>query len=47
METQWGKVDAKRVILPNGNEKITPEFESVKRLAEENNVSVREVFERK
>ncbi|MDR1270053.1 MAG: nickel pincer cofactor biosynthesis protein LarC [Planctomycetaceae bacterium] len=47
IETQWGKVDAKRVVLPNGNEKITPEFESVKRLAEENNVSVREIFERK
>ncbi|MDR0336469.1 MAG: nickel pincer cofactor biosynthesis protein LarC [Planctomycetaceae bacterium] len=47
METLWGKVEAKRVVLPNGNEKITPEFESVKHLAEKNNISVREVFERK
>ena len=47
IETPWGKIDAKKVVLPNGNEKITPEFESDKRLAVENNISVREIFERK
>ncbi|MDR0706099.1 MAG: nickel pincer cofactor biosynthesis protein LarC [Planctomycetaceae bacterium] len=47
IETTWGKMDAKKVVLPNGHEKITPEFESVKRLAAENNISVREIFERK
>jgi uncharacterized protein (TIGR00299 family) protein len=47
IETSWGKIDAKRIILPDGNEKITPEFESVKRLAAENNISVREIFEKK
>ncbi|MDR2706597.1 MAG: nickel pincer cofactor biosynthesis protein LarC [Planctomycetaceae bacterium] len=47
IETQWGKIDAKKVVLPNSNEKITPEFESVKRLAAEHNISVREIFERK
>ncbi|MDR2441297.1 MAG: nickel pincer cofactor biosynthesis protein LarC [Planctomycetaceae bacterium] len=47
IETAWGKLDAKKIILPNGNEKITPEFEAVKRLAAENNISVREIFERK
>ncbi|MDR2754517.1 MAG: nickel pincer cofactor biosynthesis protein LarC [Planctomycetaceae bacterium] len=47
IETPWGTIDAKKTVLPNGNEKITPEFESVKRLAAENNISVREIFERK
>ncbi|MDR3196677.1 MAG: nickel pincer cofactor biosynthesis protein LarC [Planctomycetaceae bacterium] len=47
IETSWGKIDAKRVILPDGNEKITPEFESVKHLAAKNKISVREIFEKK
>jgi uncharacterized protein (TIGR00299 family) protein len=47
IETTWGTIDAKKVVLPNGNKKITPEFESVKRLAAENKISVREIFERK
>ncbi|MDR1965001.1 MAG: nickel pincer cofactor biosynthesis protein LarC [Planctomycetaceae bacterium] len=46
IDTPWGKIDAKKVTLPNGTEKITPEFESAKRLAAENKISVREIFER-
>ena len=33
IKTPWGDVDAKRAFLPDGTEKISPEFESVKRLA--------------
>ena len=33
IKTPWGEVSAKRAFLPDGTEKISPEFESVKRLA--------------
>jgi uncharacterized protein (TIGR00299 family) protein len=33
VRTPWGEVEAKRAFLPDGTEKITPEFESVKRLS--------------
>ncbi len=44
-ETPWGLVDAKRAVLPDGTEKIAPEFESLRKIARENNVSLREVFQ--
>ena len=33
LKTPWGEVDAKLAFLPDGTEKTSPEFESVKRLA--------------
>ena len=33
IKTPWGEIAAKRAFLPDGTEKISPEFESVKRLA--------------
>ena len=44
MSTPWGEVDAVRATLPDGTQKIAPEFESAKRLAEEHNVPLREVM---
>lgn len=43
--TPWGPLQVKRATLPDGTEKIAPEFESVKRLAAERKVSVREIFD--
>jgi uncharacterized protein (TIGR00299 family) protein len=44
LETPWGKIDAKKTILPDGTEKTAPEFESAKRLAAEKGISVREIL---
>jgi uncharacterized protein (TIGR00299 family) protein len=44
MTTAWGEIDAKKARLPDGTEKIMPEFESVKNLAAAENISVREIM---
>jgi uncharacterized protein (DUF111 family) len=43
--TPWGEVEAKRAFLPDGTEKISPEFESVKRLAAARGISVWKIME--
>ena len=43
-ETPWGSVAVKRAVLPDGTEKVAPEFESLRKIAAENNVPLREVF---
>ena len=45
IKTLWGEVDAKRAFLPDGTEKISPEFESVKRLAVAKGVPVWKIME--
>jgi len=45
IKTLWGEVDAKRAFLPDGTEKISPEFESVKRLAVAKGVPVWKMME--
>ena len=45
IRTPWGDVDGKRAFLPNGTEKISPEFESVKRLAVAKGVPVWKIME--
>ena len=45
IKTPWGEVDTKRAFLPDGTEKISPEFESVKRLATAEGISVRKIME--
>ena len=45
IKTPWGDVNAKRAFLPDGTEKIMPEFESVKRLAAAKGVSVRKILD--
>ena len=45
IKTPWGEVDAKRAYLPDGTEKISPEFESVKRLAAAKGVPVWTIME--
>jgi uncharacterized protein (DUF111 family) len=45
IKTPWGEVDANRAFLPDGTEKISPEFESLKRLAAAKGISVRKIME--
>jgi len=45
MKTPWGEVEAKRAYLPDGTEKVSPEFESVKRLAAAKGVPVWKIME--
>jgi len=45
IKTPWGEIDAKRAFLPDGTEKVSPEFESVKRLAAAKGVPVWKITE--
>ena len=45
LKTPWGEVEATRAFLPDGTEKISPEFESVKRLAAAKGVPVWKILE--
>ena len=45
IKTPWGEVEAKRGFLPDGTEKISPEFESVKRLAAAKGIPVWKIME--
>ena len=44
VETQWGKIQAKRGYLNGALIKTVPEYEDCKRLAEQNNVPLRQVY---
>ena len=43
-ETRWGTIDGKTAILPDGTKRFAPEFESAKRIAEANNVTLDEIY---
>ena len=45
VKTPWGEVDAKRAFLPDGTEKMSLEFESVKRLAAAKGVPVWKIMD--
>jgi uncharacterized protein (TIGR00299 family) protein len=45
IKTPWGEVDAKRAFLPDGTEKISPEYESVKRLSAAKGVPVWKIMD--
>jgi uncharacterized protein (TIGR00299 family) protein len=45
IETPWGDVEAKRAFFPDGTEKISPEFESIKNLAATKGIPVRKIME--
>ena len=44
VETIYGSITIKSAVTPSGKEKIHPEYEEVKKAAEENGVSFMEVF---
>lgn len=43
-ETKYGKVSCKKVTTPKGKTYIYPEYESIKSLAEENNIPLKEMY---
>jgi hypothetical protein len=45
VETEYGRVDVKVAILPGGAERMSPEFESCRRVAEERGVPLLDVFD--
>jgi len=44
VETCWGTIIGKTAILPDGAKRFAPEFDSVKRIAESNNVPLDEIY---
>ncbi len=45
VETPWGRIDGKRIELPGGSIRFSPEYEDCARLAVEHHVAVREIME--
>jgi pyridinium-3,5-bisthiocarboxylic acid mononucleotide nickel chelatase len=45
VETTWGKVVGKVAYLPNGSARFTPEFEACRRIAIDENVSLKQVMD--
>jgi uncharacterized protein (TIGR00299 family) protein len=43
--TPWGDIEGKIAWLPNGQSRFAPEYESCRRIAEEQHVPLREVYE--
>ena len=44
VETRWGAIDGKTATLPDGTKRFAPEFDSAKRIAEANNVTLDKVY---
>jgi len=44
IESPWGKMIIKKVILPDGSSKILPEYEVCKKIAEENNIPLNDIY---
>jgi len=44
VETQWGRVEGKLAILPDGTESFSPEFEACRRLAQESGQPLRVIY---
>ncbi|MFL3656798.1 MAG: nickel pincer cofactor biosynthesis protein LarC [Opitutales bacterium] len=45
LDTEWGSVDSKEVVLPSGKSRTTPEYVSCLKVAREAGVSVLEVYQ--
>ncbi|MGE5397526.1 MAG: nickel pincer cofactor biosynthesis protein LarC [Chitinophagales bacterium] len=45
LDTRWGRVKVKRWIDPDGNKRVSPEYESCKAISDRYGVSVRQVYE--
>ena len=44
VQTKWGSAKAKQVILPDGEIRNYPEYESIVKLCRENNLSYKECY---
>lgn len=45
VQTPWGEIRVKVAHLPDGREKVSPEFEDCRRLAQQHQVPLRDVFQ--
>ena len=45
VQTQWGPIEGKMAVLPDGGESFSPEYESCRRIATEKNVPLKDVYE--
>lgn len=45
LDTKWGQMDAKEVVLPSGEIRITPEYASCLKIAQESGLSVYKVYQ--
>lgn len=45
VKTAYGKIRVKRVIEPDGNIRIIPEYEVCKKIAQDNNIPLRIVYD--
>ena len=44
VNSPWGKIEAKKIIRPDGSSYIQPEYESCKKIAEEQGVPLKEIY---
>lgn len=45
VDTEYGQAEVKVAVLPGGGERISPEYESCRRIADDRNVSILEVYD--
>ena len=46
METAYGEISVKRIVAPNGSIRMAPEYEVCRKIALENNIPIRIVYDR-
>jgi uncharacterized protein (TIGR00299 family) protein len=44
VKSPWGKIEAKKIIRPDGSSFIQPEYESCKKIAEEQEIPLKEIY---
>lgn len=44
IDTKYGKIKGKKITTPKGETYIYPEYESMKKVAEENNIPLKELY---
>ena len=44
IDTKYGRVSGKKITTPKGAVYVYPEYESIKKLAEENNIPLKEIY---
>jgi len=45
VQTKWGNINAKEMVLPDDSIRLTPEFESCQQLAQKNGINIQQVYQ--
>jgi hypothetical protein len=45
VQTKWGRIAAKEIVLPDGAVSLTPEFESCQQLAKKNEINIQQIYQ--